>query len=328
MQEISNDGTVKPPKKPKPILALSLSLLAIAAGSYVFVKEQSLNLALSDLRTTVQKQETQIKQLNTQQEAFAQNLKNNTAALENSHNQLQQTLAQLGQNTANWSVEEAIYLVRLANINLYVQYHLPVAIKLLQAAEQQLQGSSEPKILPIRQALVNNITALQSIPQVNIETAIMQLQALLPQLNSLTLKIKNNFVIAENEAKEVSHKEFKYPWMNNLYKVGENLRQLIIIRRHDDIVKSLPSEKQLAYIVQNMGILLQEAQWALLQGDQKLFDSSLNQTKQWLDDYFDTQSSVGQNFLQALNQLSQLKLRPALPELTNLLPELEALRKA
>lgn len=328
MQEISNDSAVKPPKKSKNILALSLSLLAIAAGAYVFVKEQSLNLALSDLRTVVQKQETEIKQLHTQQEAFAENLKNNTVALENSHNQLQQTLTQLGQNTANWSVEEAIYLVRLANINLYIQYHLPVAIKLLQTAEQQLQGSSNPKILPIRQAMVNNITALQSIPEINIESAIMQLQALLPQLNSLTLKMKNNFVIAESEAKETSSKEFKYPWMNSLYRVGENLRQLIIIRRHDDAVKSLPSEKQLAYIVQNIGILLQEAQWALLQGDQKLFDSSLNQTRQWLDDYFDTQSAVGQNFSQTLNQLSQLKLRPTLPELTHLIPELEALRKA
>lgn len=329
MQEIfTNEEAAKPSKKAKNIVALGLSSLALAMGFYVFITQQAIQQNVNSLKVAMQKQEAQVKQLGLQQEELSQNLKANASAMENSSNHLQQTLSQIGKTTSNWSIEEAIYLIRLANINLYVQHHLPVAIKLLQAAEQQLQGATDPKVLPIRQKLINNISALQAIPEANIENAMMQLQALLSQLSTLTLKINNNFNLTESAVKDIPAKEFKYPWLAGLYKVGENIRQLIVIRRHDELVKPLPTEQQLGYIVQNIGILLQEAQWALLQGDQALYANSLAQTKGWLADYFDIHSSVGQHFLQVLEQLSQLKLKPELPELVNVLPELAALKKA
>ena len=68
-----------------------------------------------------------------------------------------------------------------------VDHDSTVALRLLQVAGQRAQGLDNPSFRELRQAVANGVSALQAVPNVDIERIIVRLNALSQTLGELPL---------------------------------------------------------------------------------------------------------------------------------------------
>ena len=98
---------------------------------------------------------------------------------------------------------------------------------------------------------------------------------------------------------------WRYYWQ----KVWQQLQKVVVVRKYDQV--ALPSLflKNRRYADQQLQFLLQQAQWAALQGHVELYRLALQQTTQWLQNYFVpddlNQQSMQPLIEQLLSQISQ-----------------------
>ena len=77
----------------------------------------------------------------------------------------------------------------------------------------------------------------------------------------------------------------------------------------------LPPDQQL-FLQQNLRLQLEAARISLLRGNQALYDTSLQTASQLLRDHFDGSDTGVQNYLEQIDKLAKLNVRPELPDIS------------
>jgi len=108
-----------------------------------------------------------------------------------------------------------------------------------------------------------------------------------------------------------------------LGKAMASLESLVVIQQHDRPVEPLLSPEQGHYLRQNLQLLLEQAQLALLRQQQVIFDTSLARSAELTERYFDTNNSATQALLQALSELKTLRVEPTMPNISGSLTQLQ-----
>lgn len=233
-------------------------------------------------------------------------------------------LAQMSNHdNREWVLAEAEYLIRLAEFSLTFQSNVPVAVKLLTLADQHIKSLADPSMLPLRQALANDITTLNAIPDVDTTGLITKLNALsleiaqLPVIPSQAISTQTADVMQQSMVKQQSlwHKF----WAN----ISQSLKNVVIIRRQTAITPLLSPQQQ-AYLIENVRLQIAQAQWAVLHQQPAIYQQSLIQAIQWLKDYFVQSSNSTQSVISALENLQTVTIKPTVPDLSvtlKLLPQ-------
>ena len=177
------------------LLALIVALLA-AAGSYYLWQQQG----AADVTDTKRNA-----QLSSQQKALQERIDQTRNAFTESRGRVDTQLSQLEQQQTDlqdqiatlvkrsgrlrndWFVAEAEYLIRLANHRLLLDRDVTTALVALQAADQRLQETGDPALLPARKALANDMRKLKGVQQLDIPGLSVQLSALVSGVNRLPL---------------------------------------------------------------------------------------------------------------------------------------------
>jgi uroporphyrin-3 C-methyltransferase len=108
-------------------------------------------------------------------------------------------------------------------------------------------------------------------------------------------------------------------------KISQDLSGLVKIRRIDQpAIPLLPPDQQV-YLRENTRALLMTAQLALLRHDGAAYSKSLQQAKQWITRYFNTESHNTQWVVSELEKLATVNLEPQLPDINGSLSQLEAI---
>ena len=307
------------------VFALLLAITAIAgiAGMYYW---HDLQQNLLEQRLTQQNQkallnnQAQVKQLLTQQQ---QNLVKQLSskvtqiqlASEDKIKHLENTVARLSQNNpSDWLTHEAEYLIRIAARTMWLERDTKAAIGLLFDADARLKELNDPKFLPARQLIHQDITALKLIPELKTEDIILELMALNKQVESLILAMVyipesnqavENFELTENTA----------DWRDNLQKTwGKFLGEFITVSRRTASVEPLMSPQHQQNLRENLSLKIQLAQWAASQEMSSLYQQTLVETELWLNDYFDMQNPINQVFQQSLQALANQNISFVYPE--------------
>src|SRR5207244_941365 len=92
--------------------------------------------------------------------------------------QLTQLNQRQGVKDKSWELAESQYLIKLAVYNVSLVNNPALAMKLLQAADKNLQQLPDPDLLPVRKTLADNIAKLNATPTVDVAGLILKLQAL------------------------------------------------------------------------------------------------------------------------------------------------------
>lgn len=296
------------------VLSLFIALVAIAGvgGLYYWDTQQQAITKQTVLQQTQQSlasSEQQIKQLLTEQEAkFSQQLSNTITQIKNDSqvkiSQLEKSVALLSQNQpSDWLLHEAEYLIRIATRTMWLEHDTSAAIGLLQDADMRLKDLKDPEFLPIRQLIREDIAMLKLMPNLDSEDVIMTLMGMNKQLKRLPLAMVN---IPDEESNKVDFtlSDSTDDWQENLAKTWQKfLADFITVRRRSGSVEPLMSPQYQQNLRENLSLKLQLVQWATGEQKQKVYDQTLDEIQQWLNDYFDMSNIENQNFYQGIQEL-------------------------
>ncbi|WP_447045889.1 uroporphyrinogen-III C-methyltransferase [Vreelandella sp. H-I2] len=229
---------------------------------------------------------------------------------------LGQVLDQLSQeqdtDEREWLHAEAAYLLRLANQRLQFEGDVEGAAALLRTADARLADADNPALTPVREAIANELAALDAVAQVDRTGLYLALNAQQERISELRLS-------QEIEERAVTSGIEEPPtgtFQRQLARFGEELKDLVVVRHHDEALEALITPEQESYLRQSLRLVLEQSQLALLNEEPELYEASIDQALQLLNDYYDTSREETQSVITRLQELQQAQVKPELPDIS------------
>ncbi|TVP48523.1 MAG: hypothetical protein EA345_08995 [Halomonas sp.] len=229
---------------------------------------------------------------------------------------LDQVLDQLSQeqdaDERDWLHAEAAYLLRLANQRLQLEGDVEGASALLRTADARLVDADNPALTSVRRAIASELAALDAVPQVDRTGLYMALNAQQERISGLRLS-------QEIEERAVTSSIEQPPtgtFQRQLARFGQELKDLVVIRQHDEAMEALITPEQESYLRQSLRLVLEQAQLALLNEEQELYEASIDKALELLNSYYDTTREEAQSVIARLQELQQAQVQPELPDIS------------
>ncbi len=285
------------------ILLLVLTLILVIAGykgkqiwsHYQNEQEQRLNA----LEKVTAQQNNRIESLGNQQSQLLESQQETLAKLENSQEAIQQRLDShtqrlrtlVGTSRDDWLLAEARYLLRLANQRLLVERGTEGAQALLESADKILLSIDDAEILPVREAIANEIMQLKLAKTVDRQGLYLQLGALKHQVQSLPLvpfREHGDQPKSETSIEPISseQKTWYQRFLHSIRKAFKQLGQFVKVRDHAEKPNLLISEREQLNTINQISLLFEQAQFALLHEEEMIYRVSLEEVVKWLDQYY------------------------------------------
>jgi len=219
-------------------------------------------------------------------------------------------------------VEQALLL---ANDRLLLAHDIDAALQALQVADDRLASLKDPKWFKVRETIAAERSALQAVPQPDLTSAALKLDAVIDRVTDLPLR--NGLPVApprnlpDNDQADVAAHWYERLW----HSVRAAIVSMFSIRRDPDAtsLRLLPPEMQGA--TYNVLLLkLEAARVALLQRDTASFRGQLQSAEGWLMQQFDVRGTEAENMLDTVRQLQTLELKPSVPDISASLQMLRA----
>ena len=213
-----------------------------------------------------------------------------------------------------WLGQEAVFLTRLAGQRLLVARDVDAALALLEQADALLRDTGEPKFEGVRLAIARDRAALAAVPRVDQVGLYATLSGLIDQVDKLQLEFEAPAAQAEATASSDAGWWAKATsgWHAALAKLSDHL----IVRRRSDEIAQLMTPEWAALARQNIRMLIEQAQIAMLSANQPLFDRSLQRASGFVALFAEQDPERVSSIVQTLDTLQSETIAPALPELT------------
>lgn len=218
--------------------------------------------------------------------------------------ELEAKVNRLGQNQPNdWLVHEAEYLVRIAARTMWLERDTQAAVGLLQDADNRLAELNDPKYLPVRQLIHQDIEQLKLLPRLNVEKIVLTLMGLNSQIKTLPLAFTQT-------TQEINSKD-RFELSNNIADWRENLGKtwlkfidtFVVIHSRKGTAEPLLSPQHLDNLKENLSLKLQQVQWSAREEQAELYQQNLNEIQTWFSAYFDMSNERNQLFIATIESL-------------------------
>lgn len=322
-------------KKTGSILLLAILLIiivALAAGAYFawnFWQQYSTQQEqrFKALETAAAEQGSQVQNLSSQQTENRQDQQQLLNSVQASQEAIQQRLdshtqrlrALAGTSRDDWLLAEARYLLRLASQRLLVERGGDGARALLESADKILLSVDDAGVLPVRNAIANEIIALKLAKTVDRQGLYLQLAAIKQQIQALPL-----IPFRPSEEKQTNAADTKpaldkdAPWhqsaWNSIKQAFGNLGRFVQIRRHDAAPELLISEKQQLQTINHLMLMFEQAQFALLHEEEIIYRNSLEEALKWWSNYYSHYNEY-EVIRSEISQLQQQNIIQVLPNI-------------
>ena len=208
----------------------------------------------------------------------------------------------------------ASYLIHTAALSLQATGSARAAIHALSAAKTQIAHIKSNDLLNLQQALATDLSRLKQVQNnfqptliVNsLESLNKAIQALTPYKTPPPLT-----ALSPNSTKNTKKIESKPSnhWYTPIQSFLEAFKGLIIIRRQNHPVYSILSQSQITILKENLSLKIALAQWAIIDRNNTLFHTSLNNIKKTLTSRFPTTPDTTA-IVQSLGTLLSKNIRP------------------
>ncbi|MGB1836687.1 MAG: uroporphyrinogen-III C-methyltransferase [Marinobacter adhaerens] len=231
-------------------------------------------------------------------------------------------LLEAGNRTrTDWLLAEAEYLLRIANQRLMIEKDIRGAMSALEAADEVLTESDDIGVYPVRQQLAREILALKGLTDVDRTGLYLTLEAAIDSIHQLTDQalISENapgFVVSAAERESAGTGEEPGAVVQAWNKVKATLMQVVVVRRMDEPVKPLLSPDQSAYARLNLQLMLEEAEMAVLRGNQPLYERALTKARTTIDDWYNASNPRVTALSETLAELAGKNVDPELPDIS------------
>jgi uroporphyrin-3 C-methyltransferase len=226
--------------------------------------------------------------------------------------------AQLLTNNATdraWKILEGQYLVGLANQKLRLEGDVVTAISQLEIADQALVDSGSSSVFAVRQAIAGDLQKLRNIEVLDREGIYLRLDSLIAEMENIDLlnSMRTEFENRRNaESQPLQLGSDTNSFLDSSF---EFLGSIFVWREWEETPEAMLAPGQDDLIKQNLRLMLEQAQLALLMRDNSLFQQAMAKSQDWFQRYAVTESIQGQALAIELNQLRAIDIDPLLPAL-------------
>lgn len=226
------------------------------------------------------------------------------------------------QTSVDWILAEAEYLVLAATQRVALERDVDTAIAALRAADQRLRSAAHPDLIPIRDQVIADATALEAVSLPDIEGLAIYVAKTIDRVDTLPTKPIAEAVIpfATVRAGEYEAED----WRRLAYAVWSDLVDLVEVK-DADLPDSVLFDPELRYFLrQNLKLELASARLAVLRRDSANLEASVGLVKRLLEAYYDVNDAGVATIIKRLDEAKALDLNPALPNITG---SLDVIRK-
>jgi len=220
----------------------------------------------------------------------------------------------------SWLLAEAEYLLRLSNQRLIMAGDTVAAQALLASADAVLRELDDVSLHSVRSAVASDLAAVRAVPKIDLEGIYLRLSALAEQADKLVI-----FQFPERDARP--REAMEEDWQARLQQGYEQallkLSDYVIIRRRDVPMQALMDPQWEGLVRQNLRMLLEQAQVALLSSNQALYESSLERAQHWVAQFFESDAAAAQAMAREIRQLAALQVQVTMPEISRSLEALD-----
>jgi uroporphyrin-3 C-methyltransferase len=247
-------------------------------------------------------------------------------ALEMTLRQQQQRINDLTvEDRETWQLAEVQYLLRLANQRMIMTGDTVSAAALLRSADNILRELDDPGLHGLRSAVAADLAAVRAVPRLDIQGLYLRLDALIRQTDALVL-----FELPERkvEAAETTAEDWKTRLSEGYETALAKLSEYVVVSRRDVPVETLMDPQYEGLVRQNMRMLLEQAQVAMLSGNELLFRQSLERAEGWVTQFFKADQQAAIAMAEELRQIRDERVSVTLPDLNASLQALDTAMQA
>lgn len=336
--EPQREAVAVPQKPPRSggalsLLALLLALLALGATGWNVWQQQQLAAS-----STLQAQLEQIRLQLSEREAAAKALHNRFAdyaptaevtaqqqllvQLQGDQQALEKRVSRvLGGTRQGWRLAEAEHLLRLASLRLAALQDINSARVLVEGASEILREQDDPDAFSAREQIARLLQALRSVEQPDRSGLFLQLGALreqTPDLQPLTPVFAQQERVQGSSTAEGDGSSLLADWK-------ERLSQYFRIQLHaGQDVRPLLAGVQLDQVRLALNLSLEQAQWAALNAEGKVYLMAIGQAQAILLGAFQQDNSQSRAMLESLEQLAARPVSVNVPDIQPALAALQA----
>ncbi|MCG5516937.1 MULTISPECIES: uroporphyrinogen-III C-methyltransferase [unclassified Ectothiorhodospira] len=289
------------------------------------------------LPETISRMETQVSELEgdvrTELEKALEEARTELASIEERQQRRLETLEEgLGaiQNESErphreWQAAEVTYLLGIADHRLNLMDDPTGAIAALKSADTMLQAMGDPKYSEVRDAIAEEIAALEGYEGSNVQEIVAALDEIVEELKPLPLQKPETESGGRLSLVNGDAPNGDSPWWERAYyQVVSELNQQVTVRRHDQVVRSMPDADAELFMRQALALRIESARLAALRDNEDEYRENLQSARAMLAEYFASEPVAP--LMKRLEDLEKRDLRPEQPEIgksAELLAELE-----
>lgn len=209
---------------------------------------------------------------------------------------------------ANWKLLEAEFLLQLVSHRSGLGQSGPETLQLARAADQLLREVDQPELFAVRQALSAEINSLEQVQSIDREGLYLRLANLQTAIDDLPLTPRYQFTPASDETTEAEAVEGVWNTVKaSVRRALDALAGYVRVRHHDQPVEPLLAPEQSIFLRQNLRLMLEQAQLAVLQAEPRIYQQSLEKSQRWVATYL-TGSEQSEALLEQLEALQMESL--------------------
>lgn len=302
-------------------------VLIVAAVCYgaLFVSQQSKSQQqiINSLRAQV---EQQAQAIETRQQTLEDNLDKELVEQQTSiQASLNDLVAQVNSNNARllslssvnrdeWKLQEAQYLLRLADQRILLEKDSQNALALALSADDILRDMDHADLVGVRKLLAEEIAVLKLAGVIDREGIYLRLSALSNQIDAIPF-IEPLGVHEQLLEEDVvpAEETLKQKITRNIYDLLHKLGSYVRVRDHGKTINAVLPPAEQKYLQQNLRLMLEQAQVALLRNEENIYLESLVKAQNWINQYY----SLNEKAAAVLQELEALQQEEIAPELTN-----------
>ena len=311
-------------------LVLMLGLFAVAgyAGFLGWQQQQKTSGEVAVLRDRLAQAQAKADALGQREQDLLQQAQSLTKSANSLQEQVAHNTDRLGKlpgaERQDWLLAEAEYLLRLANQRLQLERDWDGAISMLTAADNVLLETRNPRMNMVRSEIARELLALRAVPAIDNVGAIARLQAMQEQVTSLPWMPEKLILdpVTEQPVETLDKQEWYWQLWNN---ISDSISRMVRITERDAPIAAPLTPDQQYYLQQNMNLMLEQAQVALLREQAELYQSSLKRVSDWLDQYLVIEDERTRAARAALTELQNWDVNPAVPDISESLIQLRKL---
>ncbi len=220
-------------------------------------------------------------------------------------------LQERGYQNRDWLLMKARYSLELAEVNAHWSDNTQTTIALFQQTDALLASLYESDVFSVRQEISKEIAQLQAIPTVDIAGVLARLDAAQHRIGELPTK--NPLSEAKLATSTNSQEKSSSTWREHLQSSLHLLKKLVVIRHHDEAIQPYMTPGYESLLRETIHLNLQEAQWAVIQHNQDVYQLALTQAIDSIKQGFDVNAKATQALIEQLTDLHQIQLKIAKP---------------